>query len=109
MGSPSDDRMDPILEITVEEGSWPTLIRLVGTLDRSTSGPLLTVINDLFREGCRQLVIDLAHADIAASGGSTLTSCQRRVRESGGSLRWDGLHFGPPPTAVAGEEVMAPC
>src|ERR1035437_11197961 len=106
---PSDDRMDRLLEISVDGGPSPALIRLVGTLDHATSRSFLTVINDLVREGGRQLVIDLADADIAASGASALTSCQRWVREAGGSLRWDGVHFGPPETAVADEEVLAPC
>jgi hypothetical protein len=104
-----DDKMDPVLEIWVEDDRSPVLVRLVGTLDQTTSASLLSVMNDLFTEGCRQLLVDLAGADIAASGGTTLAVCQRRARESGGSLLWDGVHFGPPVAAVANGEVMVAC
>jgi hypothetical protein len=101
--------MDPILEIWVEDGRLPVLVRLVGTLDHSTSAALLAVMNDLFIEGCLQLVVDVSGAEIAASGGTTLAMCQRWAREAGGSLLWAGVHFGRPEAGVAGAGVAVPC
>lgn len=104
----TDDKMDPTLEMWIEDGRSPALVRLVGTLDHSTSAPLLSLVQDLFTEGVRELVLDVDDVRIAASGATTLSLCRRWAHEAGASLRWSGVPFGRPPE-VAAEEDMASC
>ena len=104
----TDDKMDPTLEMWIEDGGSPVLVRLVGTLDHSTSAPLLSLVHDLFMEGVRDVVIDVDDVQIATSGATALSLCHRWALESGASLRWGqvpiGRHHG-----VAAEEDMASC
>ena len=88
-----EDKMDPILEISIDDRRTPAVVHLVGILDSTTSASLLSVMNDLFGEDVREFVFDLEGADITASGVTALTLCQRWARESGGSLLWSGIRF----------------
>jgi len=62
----ANDKMDPVLEIWIDEdGRPPALVRLVGVLDLSSSDSLLLVIRQLFDEGSRQVTIDMTCAEVA--------------------------------------------
>ncbi|HUZ10813.1 MAG TPA: hypothetical protein VMU76_11675 [Acidimicrobiales bacterium] len=104
----TDDKMEPALEMSIEDDHSPVLVRLVGTLDDTTSASLLSLMNDLFNEGVRQVVLDVDEVQITAPGATALTLCQRLARESGASLLWDGVPF-VRRGAVAPEEDMASC
>jgi hypothetical protein len=95
--SASDDRMDPDLEVWVDERATPVIIRMTGVLDSSTNQSLLSLMEQLLVEGKCHFIVDAGEVEIGdAWGASALTVFQRRTREAGGSLTWEGVDFGPP-------------
>jgi hypothetical protein len=84
----ADDKMDPVLEISLEEGQHPVCVRLVGLLDGATSASLLTMVDGLLRRGLCELSIDLEAAEVVPSGKPALRLCQQWADEIGGSVFW---------------------
>jgi len=105
----TDDKMDPMLEIWVDDGRSPVVVRLVGTFDDTTSTSLLSVMGDLLREGVQQSTIEMAGVEIVAPEAPALALGQRWAREEGASICWDGVRFGQPVRSLAWEEGMVPC
>ena len=88
----SDDYMDPLLEIWVDDSRSPVSIRLTGVLDRTTRSAFLSVLDDVILEGIDTLVIDSGALEIGdALGAEALALCQRRARDASQTLIWDGL------------------
>jgi hypothetical protein len=88
--------MDPAMELWVDDRTMPVRIRMAGRLDSSTSPSLLALLDQLLAEGVRQFLMDAGELDIGDAWGATaLTACQRRARDAGGSLIWEGVELGP--------------
>jgi anti-anti-sigma regulatory factor len=101
-GSACDRFMRPALEIWIDERTSPAIIRLTGVLDQTTEGTFLRFMDELLVEGVRDLLMDAGRVEIGdASGASALTRLQRRTRELGGSLSWEGVDFNQPRHHVA--------
>jgi hypothetical protein len=93
--SKCDLGMDPDLEIWIDDRASPVAICMTGVLNSSTSQSFLTLIDSLLAKGLRRIVVDARALEIAdASGASALTVLQRRTRDAGGSLIWEGLELG---------------
>jgi hypothetical protein len=92
----SDDKMDPVLEIWLEETRHPARVRLVGLLNGATSASLLTLVDGLLRRGLCELAIDLEAAEVVPSGKPALRLCQRWADEIGGSVIWRPGPLPPP-------------
>jgi STAS domain len=89
--------MRPALEIWIDESTSPAIIRLTGVLDQTTEGTFLRFMDELLVEGVRDLLMDAGRVEIGdAAGASALTRLQRRMREVGGSLTWEGVDFNQP-------------
>lgn len=85
------DKMDPVLEIWIDDGSSPLAVRLHGLLDATTRSALLAQIDELLGNGARQFLIDVRGAYVCdANGLELLALCERHVRTVGGSLDWTG-------------------
>ena len=98
----SDPSMCPALEIRIDQCTSPATICLTGLLDGTTEGTFLRVMDELLAEGVRHLMIDAGAVEVGdASGASALTKLQRRTREVGGSLRWEGVDFNEPSCRVS--------
>jgi glutathione S-transferase len=92
-----DEGMEPAMELWVDDRTLPVRIRVVGRLDSSTSPSLLAHLDQLLAEGVRHFLIAGGDLDIGdVWGASALTVFQRRTRDAGGSLIWEGLHLGHP-------------
>ena len=105
----NEDGMDPALEIWVDEDRTHAIVRLLGALDRTTRVALLSFVDDLITEGVQLFVVDAGQAEITdASGATALAQCQRRVRDAGGALRWDGVDFTAQRSRTARREVPIP-
>jgi hypothetical protein len=101
-GAACDRCMRPGLEIWIDKRMSPAIIRLTGVLDQTTEGRLLRFMDELLIEGVRDLVMDAGRVEIGdAAGASALTRIQRRTREVGGSLKWEGVDFNQPRHHVA--------
>jgi hypothetical protein len=99
-----DDGMKPVLEIWLDDRSAPAIIRMAGVLDQRTTGSLLTIVDDLFEQGARHFLVDAGDLAIGdASGADELTRFQRRTRQAGGSVTWEGVDFGQPRRCGLGE------
>jgi len=97
----SVDSMDPVLEIWI--GGTPSVVtvRLVGILDRTTRGRLLSVMGELVTERVECFVVDGGQAAISdASGAEALALLRRLIRETGRTLLWEGVDFDQPRRAV---------
>jgi hypothetical protein len=94
----TNDSMDPVLEVSIDDrGSPAVIVQLVGALDHTTRACLSSRMEKLLIEGDRDFVMDLERAFVDASGALALVLIERRVRESGGTLLWrelDSLRFG---------------
>jgi hypothetical protein len=96
-GSVCDDGTEAVLEIWLDDRAPPAIIRLAGVLDQSTIRTLLSLVDGLFVKGVRHFLVDAGDLEIGdASGANELTVFQRRTREAGGSLHWEGLDVGQP-------------
>jgi hypothetical protein len=92
-----DPSMCPVLEIRIDQCTSPVTICLTGILDTTTEGTFLRVMDELLAEGVQHLMIDAGAAEVGdASGASALTKLQRRTREVGGSLTWEGVDLNEP-------------
>ncbi len=92
----SDDKMDPLLEISIDHGRSPVAVRLDGVLDGTTRSAFLSVLGDLMLEGVQTVVINAGAVEIVdASGAEALALCHGRFREAGRILIWDGVDFAP--------------
>lgn len=86
------DKMDPVLEIWVDDKALPITVRLQGLLDATTRSPLLLFMAELLENGVRSFLIDVRHAYVSgASGVELLSQCQREVCDAGGTVDWRGL------------------
>jgi hypothetical protein len=103
----SSDRMDPVLEISIDDSRSPVIVELVGALDQSTRVWLMSRMEALLSEGIRDFVMDLRRAVVDAPGALALVLCQRRVRETGGTLLWEGVRFAPVSTDAVREPAIA--
>jgi anti-anti-sigma regulatory factor len=104
-GSACDRCMRPALEIRIDERTSPAIIRLTGVLDQTTVKTFLRFMDELLVDGVRNFVMDAGRVEIGdAAGASALTRLQRRTREVGGSLTWEGVDSDQPLHHVA----MAP-
>ncbi len=92
----ADDKMDPVLEIWIEDGPTSVLVRLVGVADRPTSRSLLFIIDQLFDEGFRQLTIVVTGAQVALNGVRASTLSQGRASGQGRATLWEGFPFDLP-------------
>jgi anti-anti-sigma regulatory factor len=93
-----DGGMEPELEISVDEGSSPVIIRMAGMLDSSTRRSLLSLLDQLLAEDMHSFILDAGDLAIGdASGADALAQFQWRTLESGGSLFWKGVDFGHDP------------
>jgi len=89
--------MDPRLEIWIDYSRSPVAVRLAGVLDRTTRAAFLSLIDELILEGVQTFVMNTGAVEVAdALGAEALVLCQRRAREAGRTLMWDGIDFGPP-------------
>ena len=88
MLSLSDDKMDPVLEISIGYELSAVRVVLTGVLDASTAGTFVSFLGDLMLDGFKDLVLDIGQAKIDASGASAVMLCQRRAQEAGGTLLW---------------------
>jgi anti-anti-sigma regulatory factor len=103
---PCDDGMEPILEIWLDDRSAPAIIRMAGVLDQRTKRSLLSLVDHLFAQGARHFLVDAGDLEIGdASGANELTMLQRRTREAGGSVTWEGVDFGQPRRCGLGEVI----
>jgi hypothetical protein len=101
-----DDGIKPVLEIWLDDRSAPAIIRMAGVLDQRTTGSLLTLVDDLFAQGTRHFLVDAGDLAIGdASGANELTRFQRRTRQAGGSVTWEGVDFGHPRRCRFGEVI----
>lgn len=82
----TDDRMDPVLEVSIDDSSSPVIIELVGALDHGTKAGLSSRIDQPLSERFREFTMDLDGAIVDASGAWALVVGQRPVRESGGTM-----------------------
>ena len=88
----SDDKMDPILEISIDCSHSPVAVRLKGVLDGTTRSAFLSVMSDLMLEGVHSVVIDAGAVEIGdALGAEALAICRARLREAGRMLIRDGV------------------
>jgi anti-anti-sigma regulatory factor len=85
----SDDKMDPVLEISIDYGRPAVRVHLRGDLDACTAATLTSILGDLILDGFKDVVLDLGQAVIDASGASAMILCQRRAQEAGGMLSWE--------------------
>jgi hypothetical protein len=105
-----DDGMEPALEIWLDDRAPPAIIRMTGVLDQSSKQSLLSLVDDLFGQGIRHFLVDAGDLQIGdASGANELTVFQRRTREAGGSLSWEGVDFGQPRRYVPHCSVHSSC
>jgi anti-anti-sigma regulatory factor len=87
----------PALEIWIDERTSPAIVRLAGVLDQTTEETFLRSMDELLVEGVLDLVMDAGRVEIGDVGGaSALTRLQRRTRELGGSLTWEGIDANEP-------------
>jgi anti-anti-sigma regulatory factor len=101
-GSVCDRCMRSALEIWIDERTSPAIVRLTGVLDQTTEATFLRFMDELLVEGVRDLLMDAGRVEIGdAAGASALTRLQRRTRELGGSLTWEGVDFNQPRHHVA--------
>jgi hypothetical protein len=92
-----DNGIKPVLEIWLDDRSAPAIIRMAGVLDQRTTGSLLTLVDGLFAQGARHFLVDAGNLAIGdASGANELTQFQRRTRQAGGSVAWEGVDFSQP-------------
>ena len=91
----SDDKMDPLLEISIDYSRSPVVVRLDGVLDGTTRSAFLSVLGDLMLEGAQTVVIDAGAVIVDASGAEALALCHERFREASRILIWDGVDFAP--------------
>jgi anti-anti-sigma regulatory factor len=99
--------MDPDLEIWIDDRTSPVVICMAGVLDSSTSQSFLTLMDSLLAKGVRQILMDAGALEVAdAWGASALTVLQRRARDAGGSLMWEGLELGTLGTRTERPEVL---
>jgi ABC-type transporter Mla MlaB component len=98
----SDDDVDPQLEIWVDCSQSPVAVRLTGVLDRTTRAAFLSLMDELILEGVQTFVMNTGAVEVAdALGAEALVHCQRRAREAGRTLMWDGVDFGPPSSVLS--------
>jgi anti-anti-sigma regulatory factor len=87
------DKMDPVLEIWIDDGTSPIAVRLHGLLDATTRSPLLSMMDELLGSGGRKFLIDIRDAYVCeACGVELLALCQRQVYEAGGTVDWTGMN-----------------
>ena len=99
-----DDGTRPVLEIWLDDRTAPAIIRMAGILDQRTTGSLLSLVDDLFAQGVRHFLVDAGDLLIGdAVGGTELTRFQRRTRQAGGSVTWEGVDFDRPQRCGLGE------
>ena len=90
MSSTIDDKMNPVLEISLEDHGAPAELQLNGRLDVETGTRLLVMVDNLFMTGTHHMIVDLGHARVMRSALPTLRLCQQWARESGGGITWRG-------------------
>jgi anti-anti-sigma regulatory factor len=89
--------MDPELEIWIDDHTSPVVIRMSGVLGSSTSQSFLTLMDSVLAKGVRRILMDAGALEITdAWGASALTVLQRRMRDAGGALTWEGVDLGTP-------------
>jgi anti-anti-sigma regulatory factor len=82
------------LEIWIHRHTSLVVIRLGGLLDCSTRLTLLSTFDELLGNGDRNFLIDAADVNIAdAAGMGALVVCQRRAKEAGGAVLWNGIRL----------------
>lgn len=94
-----DWKMDPVLEIWIDEGrSDGVVLELEGSLDRSSAPSLSALVRDLADAGHRRITVDLARVTPAEDAVvEVLTATQSYLRDLGGSVTW---RFSNPAPAV---------
>jgi anti-anti-sigma regulatory factor len=87
------DKMDPVLEIWIDDGMTPATVRLHGLLDATTRSPLLSLMDELLDSGIRKFLIDIKDAYVCeACGVEVLALCQGHVDKAGGTVDWTGMN-----------------
>ena len=86
------DKMDPVLEIWIDDRTTPITMRLHGLLDATTRSPLLSLMDELLGSGDRTIpLIDIKDAYVCeACGIDLLALCQRSTKpvEQSTGLAW---------------------
>lgn len=83
-------RTDVALEIWIDVERVPVIIRLAGTLDDATGGNLVSVVEELIADGCRDFELQAPALLVSDHGGiGMLMELQQAVRSSGGRLQLD--------------------
>jgi len=101
----ASDKMDPVLEIWIDDKTSPTTVRFQGLLDSTTRQPLLSLMSELLRNGLRNFIIDIEGASVCEPGGLELLAlCQRKVCDAGGTVDWHGTTCRQGQTDFAGCE-----
>ena len=71
-----DDKMDPLLELSIDYSHSPVAVRLDGVLDGTTRSAFLSVMGDLMLEGVQTVVIDAGAVEVVdAFGAEALALC----------------------------------
>ncbi len=84
-------KRDVALEMWIDARFAPVRIRLAGSLERATVGRLVSAVQDLLHDGCRDFKLDTSAVHASdRSGARALTDLSRLVRRSGGRLTWTG-------------------
>jgi anti-anti-sigma regulatory factor len=79
------------LELWIDVGRDPVVIRLAGTLDAATGSNLVSVIQELIDGGNRRFELETSTLSVFGRAGYALVGeLQRTVQASGGVLRLDG-------------------
>jgi hypothetical protein len=85
-----DWKMDPVLELWVDVQQSPAVVRLAGVLDGRTALNASAVVRQLFDEGYRCVMLDIAALHITEEGMAALVALEGSFERSGGELRWSG-------------------
>jgi hypothetical protein len=81
------DKMDPVLEIWVDDDTSPVSLRLRGLLNSTTRVPFLSLMGELLENGARRFLIDIRDVHVGEPGGRELLALrQRQVCDAGGTL-----------------------
>jgi anti-anti-sigma regulatory factor len=89
----TNDSMDPVLEVSIDDRGTPVIVQLVRALDHTTRAWLSSRMEKPLIDGVRDFVMDLERAFVDASGAMAMVLIQRRVRESGGTLLREGVRL----------------
>ena len=82
---------DIALEIWIDVEQVPVTIQLAGTLAHATGSNVVSVVEELIADGCRDFELQTSGLIVSDAGGADfLVDLERVVQSCGGHLLWGG-------------------